>query len=368
MFESYSAIARKVWDLHKKLMRSFHYADILALHAMARLGKIDGDMELIDEIRQRLAPFVQWEVPNVIGAYGPTVYRFGGNATAFMVARGLMPEAEVTLLKSAEMLCTQQPRNKEGIFEWPQRPNQPEWHDFIWIDSVFGVCPFLLWAGKVFDRQEFIDESVKQMLGHHRRLFDPALKLYFQAFNAWGSGILTPGHWSRGEGWGLLALAELLYDLPKDHPGYGELLQAYRDNLEGCAASQDGSGMWHQAMEMPESYLETSGTALILYAISRGLKNGSVAETDHERFLKIYLKGLKALLGYIGLDGSVYNASSGCLAPGQGSGKDYAEHPWKRNDNHGTAAVMICLSQAETLCTKLKMIPTPEELINSKEI
>lgn len=368
MFESYSAIARKIWELHKKTFRSHHYSDILAMHAMARLGKIDDDMELIGEIRQKLTPFVQWEIPDVIGAYGKTVYRFGGNATAFMVERGLMPEAKETLLKSAEMLCSEQPRNKDGLFEMPLRPDRPVWHDFIWIDTVFGVCPFLLWAGKTLDRQDFIDESVKQMIGHHRRLFDPAEKIYFQAFNAWGNGIMTPCHWSRGEGWAMLALAEMLYDLPKDHPGYGEILKIFRDNLEGCAACQDENGMWHQAMEMPESYPETSGTALILYAISRGLKNGSIAEADHERFLKIYLKGLRALLGYIGLDGSIYNASSGCLAPGNGAAGDYAEHPWVRNDHHGTAAVMICLSQAETLCAKLKMIPAPEELINATDI
>ena len=125
--------------------------------------------------------------------------------------------------------------------------------------------------------------------------------------------------------------------------------------------------MWHQALETPESYLESSGTALILYAISRGLKNGSVAKEDHERFLKIYLKGLRALLGYIGIDGSVFNACSGCLAPGEGTAEDYANHPWKLNDQHGMAAVMMCLSQAETLCAKLKMIPSPEELVNCKE-
>ena len=368
MFESYAAIAKQVWELDKSIKRYPSYTGTLAMNAMARLGKITGDMALIEEIRQMLTPFIEGKVPSVAGAYGKTGYRFGGNATAFMVLRGFMPEAKETLLKSAEMLCNQQPRNSEGIFEWPQRPDQPEWHDFNWIDTVFGVCPFLVWAGKVFDRQDFIDESVKQMLGHHRRLFDRETKLYFQAFNAWGSGILTPSHWSRGEGWGLLALAELLYDLPKDHPGYGELLQAYRDNLEGCAACQDVSGMWHQALEMPESYLETSGTALILYAISRGLKNGSIAEEDHERFLKIYLKGLRALLSYIGIDGSVYNACKGCLAPGLGSATDYAEHSWTRNDQHGTAAVLICLSQAETLCSKLNMIPAPGELVQNFEM
>ncbi len=360
MFDSYKDIALKIWQLNKKQNPEPRYTGVLVMHAMARLAKITRDEELLGELRSMLTPYIKNEIQKSLGVFGERVYRFGGNASAFMVSRGLMPDHENNLLKAAESLCAEQPRRSDGLFEHFRH------HDFIWIDTVFGVCPFLLWTGKLYNRQDLIGESVKQMLGHHKNLFDSKHKLYFQAYNFDNTHRLTEGHWSRGEGWGLLALSEILYDLDKNHPAYNELLEAYRDNLEGCFRCQDKFGMWHQSLETESTYAESSGTALILYAIGRGLKNGSVAEKDHDRFMGCYLKGLKALLGYIALDGSVFNACKGCLAPGKGMIEDYANCEWLLNDEHGTGAVLLCLSQAESLCSGLNMIPGVEELLKQE--
>lgn len=356
---SYRDVAVSIWKRYKEHSPFRSYCTILAMNGMARLSKVVNDAGMRAEIMECLQPFLKGEVPDVIGAYGKTVYRFGGNAAAFMLVRGYMPEIRDVMIHSAELLCREQPRDGEGLFEMPNRP----YHGFIWIDTVFGVCPFLLWTGLAAGRQDFIEESVRQMLGHHRRLFDPSCKLYRQAFNAKGDNKFTPAHWSRGVGWGVLALAEMLYDLPKDHKDYPELLQAYRDVMEGCYAVQDESGMWHQAMEDRGSYEETSGSALILYAMSRGLKNGSIAMEDHDRFLAAYIKGLRALFRYIAYDGSVFNTCVGCLAPGVGGTvADYAARPWKLNDEHCAGPQIMALSQAETLARR-NDIPTLNQLL-----
>ena len=359
---SYKDVAVSVWKRYRSHSPFRSYCTVLAMNGMARLSKIVGDAEMRAEIAECLQPFLKGEVPDVIGAYGKRVYRFGGNAAAFMLVRGYMPEARDVMIHSAELLCREQPRDEEGLFEMPVNPNR-NWHGFIWIDTVFGVCPFLLWTGLAAGRQDFIEESVKQMLGHHRRLFDPSCKLYWQAFNAKGDRKLTPAHWSRGVGWGVLALAELLYDLPKDHRDYAELLNAYRDVMEGCFAAQDADGLWHQAMEDHGSYVETSGSALILYAMGRGLKNGSIAAEDHDRFLAAYVKGLRAMFRYIAYDGSVFNTCIGCLAPGAvGTVAEYAAHPWELNDEHAAGPQIMMLSQAETLVRR-NDIPTLNQLL-----
>ena len=51
---------------------------------MARLSKLVDDAEMRKEIIACLQPFLKGEVPDVIGAYGKTVCRFGGNASAFL--------------------------------------------------------------------------------------------------------------------------------------------------------------------------------------------------------------------------------------------------------------------------------------------
>ncbi len=360
---SYKDVASRIWETYKSHSKFRTYGTILTMNGMARLSKITKDEKMRAEIAECLRPFINGEVDAVSGAYGKNVYRFGGNAAAFMLVRGFMPEAMEVMIHSAELLCNEHPRDPEGLFEMPTSPNRP-WHGFIWIDSVFGVCPFLLWTGMAAKRPDFIEESVKQMVGHHRRLFDKSCQLYWQAYNAKGDHTLTPAHWSRGVGWGALALAEMLFDLPKNHNAYPELLQAYRDLMEGCYTAQDENGLWHQAMEDHGSYTETSGSALILYAISRGLKNGSIATENHDRFLAAYLKGLRSMFRYISFDGSVFNTCVGCLAPGKhGTVAEYAAHPWALNDEHCAGPQIMMLSQAETLYSIKKMIPSIDQLL-----
>ena len=40
---------------------------------------------------------------------------------------------------------------------------------------------------------------------------------------------------------------------------------------QGVAAVQSGSGLWHQLLDKPDSYLETSASAMFTYAIARGV-------------------------------------------------------------------------------------------------
>ncbi len=359
---TYGDLGLNLWAKFQKDVPDISYTRILAYHAAARLGETSGHPEVIEEVRRELQPYIKGDIPKVGGAYGPTVYRFGGNATAFLLDRGYMPEAKESQIMSANKLIAEHPRDPDGLYEMPGRPGK------IWIDTVFAVCPFLVWVAGVANEPKFLDEAVHQMTVHHRRLFDPVVKLYHQAFNSNGIRALTPSHWSRGEGWGLLALTEMLYDIPRiapNHPAIPELLKEYLDNLEGCAATQDPSGLWHQAMEDFGSYLESSGTGLILYAIGRGLDEGTIPKADFDRFRDIYLKGLKGVMGYIALDGTIYNCCKGCLGPGyNGTAADYAQHEWVRNNSHGFGPQILNFSQAIIL-EKKGVIPSLAELMES---
>ncbi len=336
--ESFRNVALLVWKRYLRQAKFNHYGDILALTGAARLSKIIASPELAEEVRVLLRPFLEGRVAKVSGAYDEAIYRAGGNASAWMLVRGLLPEARERLVAAAETLCRDFPRDPEGIFEMPNHPGH-----LVWIDSVFGVCPFLLWVGTAANRPEFIDEAARQMALHHRLLFDPVKKLYRQARK---NGRITPPCWGRGVGWGVLAMAELVYDLPKDHPLGAELRDGWRELMEGCLAGHDAEGLWHQVVEDHETYTETSGSALILYGMGRGLKNGSL---PRERYLEPFLRGMRALTGYIALDGSVFNTCVGCLAPGEGEAADYAAKPHARNDIHSFGPMLYAFSQAEQL-------------------
>ena len=347
MFDiKYSDAALTVWEQHKASSGLDHYAGIVSLQALARLGKIMKSEEILQEAKKALEPFWQGKIPKAGGIYGDRIYRWGGNATAFMVLRGMMPEAYDSLVATADDLCKSQHRDSRGIFDMPNGNRNDHSEGFIWIDTVFGVCPFLLWTGLAAKREDFIDESCNQMLKHHEILFNKDRKVYHQAINYWDPGKLTPSFWSRGCGWGALALAEMVYDLPKDHKDYPAILLAFQDLMEGCRNHMDGDGMLHQAMEDHSSYVETSGTALVLYAMGRGIKNKSL---DADLYRDVFMRGLKGISRYIALDGSVFNCCQGCLAPGKGTTVDYANREWILNDIHSFGPVMLLFSQAEQL-------------------
>lgn len=351
---NYTSIVKSLWARHKASCPMNGYPALVSLHGMARFAKFMKDGALMAEMKEMARPFLDGKVEKMYGAYGQTVYRFGGNFTAYLAARGELPQSDLdTLIHSASLLCNNHERAGNGAFQMPGKPG------FHWIDTVFGVCPFLVWTGNTAGRPDFVDEACRQMKLHHQMLFDPSIKLYYQAVNAHGDGKLTPAHWSRGVGWGVYALAEMLYDVPKTHPDYQTLLAMFHEVMDGCLASCDTDGMWHQAMESHETYVESSGSALIAYAMARGVKNGSL---DAEKYQPALVKTLKALARYVALDGSVFNCCIGCLAPGAGTVEDYDKRQWKINDAHAFGPMILAFGEAQHLLP-LEIVPPFDELI-----
>ncbi len=358
-YGDYAKIAVNCWNKFCEEANIAHYAGILSMHGLARLAKMQNSSELTEELKAALKPFWTGGVPRAIGVYGENVYRWGGNATAYLVHRGMLDEAKDVVIECCEKLLTKQARDSRGIYHMPSGNRSDKSEGFLWIDTVFGVCPFLLWTGLAADRDDFIDEACFQMIKHHEILFDRENKIYHQAINYNKPGELTPVHWSRGCGWGAFALAEMVFDLPKEHKDYQTILGMYQELIEGCCNFMDEKGMLHQVMEDEDSYPETSGTALVLYAISRGVKNGSLSK---EKYLPYLVQGLKGLGRYITVDGSVYNCCKGCLAPNDGTADDYNAVEWILNDDHAFGPIILLYGQAQQLC-KIKMIPELDEIL-----
>jgi rhamnogalacturonyl hydrolase YesR len=65
-----------------------------------------------------------------------------------------------------------------------------------------------------------------------------------------------------------------LTDFPKDHPEYGRILLAYRQLMAALAKHQDSDGMWHEVIDEPGSYAETSATSMIAFSMLRGISKG----------------------------------------------------------------------------------------------
>lgn len=343
-------LALRAFAKHVETHPLGHYTGIVSLHGLARLGvalkEREGDASVLDLARAHLGPFLRGtetfrcNFPN---------YRVGGNGAAFLWWRDELPEAdEATFAPYVDELLHRAVRDRNGICSHPNAPQDEK----IWIDVAFAVTPFLLFCGLKMNRADCVDEAWAQTRKLVLALRVPATGLVNQAINFRGAGHRSQDHWSRGNGWAILALTELAQYFPENHPERAAVVAMYRDLVEACLRVQDaGSGLWHQEMTAPESYLETSGSGLILYAIGAGLESGLL---EKARYREAFERGLRGLLPYIGLDGSVHHTCVGCLSPGDGSREAYIRHPHKLNDPHAFGPLVLAYGQAVRLGLALK--------------
>jgi unsaturated rhamnogalacturonyl hydrolase len=103
-------------------------------------------------------------------------------------------------------------------------------------------------------------------------------------------------------------MAELLSVLPEDHPQRAAVLAQYRVHARGLAACQGGTGLWHQLLDRNDSYLETSASAMYVYALARGINRGWL---DPRAYGGVVSLGWNAVAKQVNNQGQVENTCVG---------------------------------------------------------
>ena len=179
------------------------------------------------------------------------------------------------------------PRNSDGGF-WHGRSLPGE----MWIDGVFMGGMFLARYGSgIGDAEYCFGEVTRQILtlAGHCHKGDSGLHLH--AYDelrraAWADPVtgLSPEVWSEGLGWYALILAETLEVLPLDHPQRSSVLEVFIRLLDGLRGAQDArTGLWHQVVDRgdrSDNWLDTSGSAMFVYAIQRAIDLGFASADD----------------------------------------------------------------------------------------
>jgi rhamnogalacturonyl hydrolase YesR len=147
------------------------------------------------------------------------------------------------------------------------------WPVAIWVDDFYMSIPFLAQMGRLTGERKYYDDAARQVIQMSARLFDREKALYDHSW----FGDMEPDpkfFWGRGAGWALMATAELLSVLPDDHRDRAAVLDIYRRAAQGVVAVQGSTGLWHQLLDRPDSYLETSASAMFTFALARGVNRG----------------------------------------------------------------------------------------------
>lgn len=144
----------------------------------------------------------------------------------------------------------------------------------LWTDDFYMGIAFLAQMGRLTGDRKHRDDAVRQVTQLSARLFDESKGLYDHGWSENTAGYDPRFYWARANGWAALAMTELLAELPADHPGRDRVLHYYRQHLRGVVEQQDGTGLWHNMLDRPQTCLETSASAMFAYALARGVNEG----------------------------------------------------------------------------------------------
>lgn len=316
------------------------YPGILALLAALRTAENTND----EELKKKVLSFIkQFPESTKNKDYNFQLYKIGGIAAAYAFYKGYLPEWEPYIREYAEKTMTA-PRDVDGLMKNPHITSREQ----IWIDSIMAVVPFLLFSGLALDEPRYIDEAVKQAIGHYDVLMDSATGLVHQCRNFVADGTITEDHWGRGNGWGFIALTELVAYLPKDHNDRRKVELYFSRHAYALRNYQSKHGLWRQEIPLEYSYEESSGTGLFLHGFSVGMQLGLL---DRNSYMKCLQDGLNGLMTFcINPDFSTERCCSGMCCPGFGEDKGtvmaYVQTMPRVNDGHSFGTMMLAFEEA----------------------
>lgn len=214
------------------------------------------------------------------------------------------------------------PRTADGAFpHWG--PEHSLFGDTlqVWVDSQFMIGMTLLQEFRRTGDQALLTEWVDQYRLFSDLCRDPDDQLYRHAWDDL-AGVNIPAeaiYWNRGNSWVLVSAAEFLRLAP-DHPDAEEIAALFIAHLEATFAAQRDDGLFWTVLNAPfgddaRNYPETSGSALIGYALAVALKTEVVEGDAWEERLFALAEGIGTTLseedGALVLRGTSFGTNPG---------------------------------------------------------
>ena len=263
-----------------------------------------GDRRYLDYIKSNVDPLVG--PGGVIKGYEPGAYILD-DVNMGKVLFALHAEAKDAADKeryrralfALRAQLTAQPRTADGGF-WHKQiyPHQ------MWADGVYMASPFLAKFAAVFGEPAALDDAVKQVLLAEAHLRDAKTGLLFHGWDEskterWANRAtgLSSQFWGRGDGWYAMAVADVLAEMPRNHPKRAAVVAVLRRLARALAQVQDkASGVWWQVLDAggrPRNFKEASATAMFVYALAKGDNNGWL---DAKKFAPVAARGYSGMV------------------------------------------------------------------------
>lgn len=223
-------------------------------------------------------------------------------------------EFEQLCLSWADWLMNCLPRTKERGFQHVTSANGDRQgvrlnENEMWIDTIFMTVLFLNRMGQKYNRQDWIDESIHQVLMHIKYLYDNKTGLFYHGWTFNERNNFGGIFWCRGNSWFTLGILDYI-DMFKGTMNAGVkefVLDTYKAQAEALKNLQSKSGLWHTVLTDPTSYEEVSGSAAITAGILKGIRYGILDDS----YMEPAHRAVDAIIKNIDKDGTVLNVSGG---------------------------------------------------------
>jgi unsaturated rhamnogalacturonyl hydrolase len=203
------------------------------------------------------------------------------------------------------------------------------WQSRMWIDDMYMITLLQVQAFRATGNKKYIDNAAKEMVAYLNVLQQPN-SLFFHAQDA-------PFLWGRGNGWVAAGMTELLSSLPLDNPNRTQILEAYKKMMVALKTYQDKSYMWHQLLDEPDAWEETSASGMFTFAMIVGVKKGWLDEKEYGPLAR---NSWIALVKYIDENGDVKEVCEGTNK--KNDKQYYLDRQRVKGDLHGQAPILWC--------------------------
>ncbi len=344
-----------IWNIEK--IRSgkpskWNYIDGCMIKAILELYHIRKDERYLDFADKFIDYFVRDD--GSIDSYNPEDYNIdnvNAGKTLFDLYKLTGKEKYRKAIDTVYSQVKNQPRIKAGNF-WHKKiyPNQ------VWLDGLYMGQPFYMQYEVEYNNCKNCMDSYNQFINVYKTMRDEKTGLYYHGYDEsremfWADKEtgLSKNFWLRALGWYSMALTDTIDVMPDSMEEQKQkLAEIYKDLIDSIIKFQDESGMWYQVVDKGDlegNYLETSGSAILAYAIMKSVRMGILDESyfkyGEKAFNGICKKYLSEKDGELQLDGICLVAGLGGTGRRDGTYEYYISEPIVQNEAKGVAPLIL---------------------------
>jgi unsaturated rhamnogalacturonyl hydrolase len=184
------------------------------------------------------------------------------------------------------------------------RPDDPKKLLWWWCDALFMSPPVLLRTYAITHDRKYLDYMDHEWWLTSGSLYDPQEHLYFRDARYLNQKQENGKKlfWSRGNGWVMGALVNVLEFMPADYPSRPKYVEQFQQMAAKLAEIQSSDGLWRSGLLDPDAYElpEVSGSAFVTYGIAYGINHHIL---DRAKYQPVAEKAWKGMLTHIYADG-----------------------------------------------------------------